>query len=58
MILTHMVPDLAKWQIRVGVVLLFGASERPLNHPVADLDDPIVLEPEDGALWDGQNPPF
>ena len=53
-ILTHMVPDFAKWQIRVGGVLLFEASERPLIHPVADLDDPIVPEPEDGALWDGQ----
>ena len=53
-----MVPDLAKWQIRVGGVMLFGASERPLKHPVADLDDPIVPIPEDGAHWDGQNPPF
>ena len=48
-ILTHMVPDFAKWQIRVGGVLLFGASERPLNHPVADLVDPIVPMLEDGA---------
>ena len=58
MILTHMVPDLARWQIRVGGVLLFGASERPLNHPVADLDDPIMPIPEDGAQWDNQNAPF
>ena len=57
-ILTHMVPDLARWQIRVGGVMLFGASERPLNHPVADLDDPIVPIPEDGAHWDNQNPQF
>ena len=57
-ILTHMVPDLARWQIRVGEVLLFGASERPLNHPVADLDDPIVPELEDGAHSDGQILPF
>ena len=57
-ILTHMVPDFAKWQIRVGGVLLFGASERPLNHPGADLDDPIVPELKDGAHWDGQNPSF
>ena len=49
-ILTHMVYDLAKWQIRVGCVLLFGASERPLNHPVADVDNPIMPESEDGAL--------
>ena len=41
-ILTHMVPDLARWQIRVRGVLLFGTSERPLNHPGADLDDPMV----------------
>ena len=41
-ILTYMVPDFAKWQIRVGGVLLFGASERPLNHPGDDLVDPIV----------------
>ena len=30
--LTHMVPDLARWQIRVGGVMLLGASKRPLNH--------------------------
>ena len=53
-----MVPDLAKWQIRVGGVLLFGASERPLNHPGDDLVDPIVSMPEDGAHWDGQILPF
>ena len=57
-ILTHMVPDLAKWQIRVGGVLLFGASERPLNHPGVDLDDPIVPMPKDGAHRDGQIPQF
>ena len=58
MILTHLVPDLAKWQIRVGRVMLFGASERPLNHPGDDLVDPIAPIPEDGAHWDGQNPSF
>ena len=57
-ILTHMVPDFARWQIRKGGVMLFGASERPLKHPVADLDDPIVPIPEDGAHWDSQNPSF
>ena len=57
-ILTHMVPDLAKCQIRVEGVLLFGASERPLNHPGVDLDDPIVPMLEDGAHRDGQIPPF
>ena len=57
-ILTHMVPDLAKWEIRVGGVLLFGASERPLNHPGVDLDDPMCPKPELGALRDGQIPPF
>ena len=58
MILTHMVPDLARWPNCVGGKLLFGASERPSNHPVADLDDPIVPIPEDGAHWDGQILPF
>ena len=53
-----MVPDLARWQIRAGGVLLFGASERPLNHPGADLDDPIVPMLKDGAHWDGQVPTF
>ena len=53
-ILTHMVPDLATWQIRVGGVLLFGASERPLNDPGVDLDDPMVPMPKDGAHRDGQ----
>ena len=53
-----MLPDLAKWQIRVGGVLLFGASERLLNHPGADLDDPMVPMPEDGAHRDGQIPQF
>ena len=57
-ILTHMVPDLAKLQIRVGGVLLFGASERHLNHPGDDLVDPIVPMPKDGALRDGQILPF
>ena len=51
MILTHMVPDLARWP---RGKLLFGASERPLNHPGVDLDDPIVPEPKDGAHRDGQ----
>ena len=58
MILAHMVPDLARWQIRVGSVLLFGASERAMNHPVADLDDPIMPMLEVGAHWDGQILPF
>ena len=49
MILAHMVPDLARWQNSLRGKLLFGASERPLNHPGADLDDPIVPELEDGA---------
>ena len=44
-ILTHMVPDPARWQIRVEGVVLFGASERPLNHPGDDLVDPIVPMP-------------
>ena len=57
-ILTHMVPDSAKWQIRARGVLLFGASERPLNHPGDDLVDPIVPMLEDGAHWDGQILPF
>ena len=53
-----MVPDLARWQIRMGCVMLFGASERPLNHPGDDLVDPIVPMLEDGAHWDGQILPF
>ncbi len=53
-ILTHMVPDLAKWQIRVGGVMVFGASKTPLNHPGVDLDDPMVPMPKDGAHRDGQ----
>ena len=57
-ILTHMVPDLANWRIRVRGVLLFGASEGLLNHPGADLDDPMVPMPEDGAHRDGQILPF
>ena len=56
--MTHMVPDLATWQIRVGGVLLFGASERPLNDPGVDLDDPMVPMPKDGAHRDGQILPF
>ena len=46
-ILTHMVPDSAKWQIRAGGVLLFAASETHLNHPGDDFVDPIVLMPKD-----------
>ena len=57
-ILTHMVPDLARWPNSLRGKLLFGASERLLNHPGAELDDPIVPELEDGAHPDGQNPPF
>ena len=55
---THMVPDLARWPNSVRGKLLFGASERLLNHPGADLDHPIVPELEDGEFWDGQNPSF
>ena len=44
MLLTHMVPDLARSPNSAGDKLLFGASERPLNHPVADLDHPIMPE--------------
>ena len=40
-ILTHMAPDPARWQIRAEGVLLFGASERPSNHPGVDLDHPM-----------------
>ena len=54
MILTHMVPDLARSPKSQGGKLLFGASERPLNHPGVDLDDPIVPMPKDGAHRDGQ----
>ena len=57
-ILTHMVPDLAKWQNRAGGMLLFGESERPLKHPGVDLDDSIVPMPKDGAHRDGQIPQF
>ena len=53
-----MVPDLARWQIRVEGVLLLGASERPWNHPGVDLDDPMVPMLEDGAHRDNQIPPF
>ena len=41
---THMVPDLARWPNSLGGKLFFGASDRPLNHLGADLDDPIVPE--------------
>ena len=58
MILTHMVPDLARSPYSLGGKLLFGASERLLNHPGADLDDPIVPELEDGAHSDGEILPF
>ena len=58
MILAHMVPDLARWPNSFRGKLLFGASERPLNHPEVDLDDPIVPEPKDGAHRDGQILPF
>ena len=40
-ILTHMVPDLARWQIRAGGVLLFGkmvGSDRPEVHQARVLD--------------------
>ena len=46
-ILTHMVPDLAKWQIRVGGVLLFEASDTALNRPEGDFVEPVVLMPKD-----------
>ena len=46
-ILTHMVPDSAKWRIRAGGVLLFAASETPLNHPGDDFVGPIMLMPKD-----------
>ena len=46
---TQMVPDLARWPNSLRGKLLFGASERLLNHPGAELDDPIVPELEDGA---------
>ena len=58
MILTHMVPDLARWPNSLRGKLLFGASERLLNHPGAELDDPIVPELEDGAHSDGQIQPL
>ena len=58
MILAHMVPDLARWPNSLRGKLLFGASERLLNHPGAELDDPIVPELEDGAHSDGQILPF
>ena len=38
--------------------MVFGASKTPLNHPVVDLDDPMVPMPKDGALRDGQIPSF
>ena len=49
MILAHMVPDLARWRNSLRDKLLFGASKRLLKHPGAELDDPIVPEPRDGA---------
>ena len=58
MILAHMVPDLARWPNSLRGELLFGASERPLNHAEVDVDDPIVPELEDGAHSDGQILPF
>ena len=57
-ILTHMAPDPARWQIRAEGVLLFGASERPSNHPGVDLDHPMCPELEFCALRDGQFPSF
>ena len=57
-ILTHMAPDPARWQIRAEGVLLFGASERPSNHPGVDLDDPRCPKPKPGALRDGQKLTF
>ena len=57
-ILTHMVPELARSPNSVGGKLLFVAFERPLKHPGADLDDPIVPMLEDGAHRDGQILPF
>ena len=53
-----MVPDLAKWQIRLECVMVFGASERPLTHPWVDVDDSMVPMLEYGAHRDGQIPPF
>ena len=53
-ILTHVVPDLAKLQIRVRGGMVFGASERLLNHPGVDVADPRCPEPKRGAHWDGQ----
>ena len=53
-----MVPDLARWQIRAEGVLLFKASERPLNHPGVTLDDPMCPKLEPGAHRDGQFPSF
>ena len=38
--------------------MLFGASERPVNHPGVDLDDSIVPMLKDGAHRDGQIPQF
>ena len=45
-------------QIRVEGVMVSRASERPLNHPGVDLDDPMVPMPKDGANRDGQILPF
>ena len=56
-ILTHMVPDLAKWQIRLRGGMVFGASERHWNHPGVDVADPRCPKAKRGAHRDGQIPP-
>ena len=56
--MTHVVPDLAKWQIRLRGVMVFGASTTPCNHPRGAFDDPMVPMPKDGAHRDGQILPF
>ena len=56
--MTHVVPDLAKWQIRLRGVMVFGASKTPCNHPRVAFDDPMVPMPKDGAHRDGQILPF
>ena len=58
MILTHMVPDLARWPNSLRGKLFFGASERLLNHPGVDVDDPRCPKPKPGALRDGQKLTF
>ena len=57
-ILTHMVPDLAKRQIRLRGGMVFGASKTLLNHPGVDLHDPRCPKPKPGALRDGQKLSF